>query len=256
MCKKYLPIGVFDSGVGGITVLKACADILPHENFLYYGDTKNSPYGNLADQKITQLTFNAVDRLISKGVKAVVIACNTATAAAINALRSKHDIEIIGIEPAIKPACLMTNGKVLVLLTKAAARQPKFKSLIKQCGLQKVIIYPLCDLARKIEQNIGRFENLKEYIHKILSPYKDCGIKAVVLGCTHYIFVKDIIAKIFPQAVVYDGNAGVARYLKNTLIRNGLLNNQTQKGKIEFFSSDVKYQLIYQNLWSKYTNIF
>ncbi|HHW89378.1 MAG TPA: glutamate racemase [Clostridiales bacterium] len=256
MCKKYLPIGVFDSGVGGITVLKACADILPYENFVYYGDTKNSPYGNLDDQKITRLTFDAVDRLISRSVKAVVIACNTATAAAINALRNKHDIEIIGIEPAIKPACIMTNDKILVMLTKAAARQTKLQSLIKQCGPQKVIICPLSDLARNIEQNIGRFGELEEYINKILSPYKDYDIKAVVLGCTHYIFVKNIIAKVFPQAVLYDGNAGVARYLKNMLINKGLLNDQTQKGNIEFFSSDNKYQSIYQNLWSKYINIF
>ena len=252
MYKKYLPIGVFDSGVGGISVLKSCADVLPKENFLYYGDTKNAPYGNLSDPKITELTFCAVDRLISQGVKAVVIACNTATAAAINALRNKHnDVAIIGIEPAIKPACAMTADKILVLLTQAASRQSKLKLLIEKCGSHKMIICPLSNLAQKIEQNIDNFDNLKGYIQKALSPYQNCDIKAVVLGCTHYIFVKELIAQVFPQAVLFDGNAGVANYLKNLLIKNDLLNDQNQKGTIQFYSSEEKYQNIYQSLWAK-----
>jgi glutamate racemase len=255
--KKYLPIGVFDSGVGGITVLKTCVKILPNENFIYFGDTKNSPYGNLSDQKITELTFCAVDKLISKGVKAVVIACNTATAAAINALRSKHnDLDIIGIEPAIKPACLRTNGRVLVLLTQAAARQDKFKSLIEKCGSEKVIICPLKDLAQKIEQNIEDFNKLRRYIFSIFSGYQNRGIEAVVLGCTHYIFVKDLIAQVFPDAVLYDGNIGLANHLKDLLSKKDLLNDNHQKAAVEFYSSEPKYQLIYQDLWEIYSNIF
>ncbi|HEY8419561.1 MAG TPA: glutamate racemase [Clostridia bacterium] len=257
MHKKYLPIGVFDSGAGGITVLKTCAQVLPNENFLYYGDTKNSPYGNLSDQQITELTFCAVDKLISKGVKAVVIACNTATAAAINALRAKHnDLDIIGIEPAIKPACLKTDGKVLVLLTQAAARQDKFRSLIQRCGLEKIIVCPLKDLAQKIEHNIDDFNKLRPYIFNILRDYQNSDIKAVVLGCTHYIFVRDLIAQVFPNAVLYDGNTGVANRIKDLLSKKDLLNDANQKQIVELYSSDSKYQLIYQNLWQKYSNNF
>ncbi|HEY8443483.1 MAG TPA: glutamate racemase [Clostridia bacterium] len=257
MRRNYLPIGVFDSGAGGITVLKACVQVLPCENFLYYGDTKNSPYGNLSDQKITELTFSAVDKLILMGVKAVVIACNTATAAAIRALREKHsEINIIGIEPAIKPACLYTDGKVLVLLTKAASRQEKFKSLIEKCGPSKIVVCPLTDLAQKIEQNIENLNILKPYILSELSSYQSSEIKAVVLGCTHYIFVKDIIAQAFPGAVLYDGNLGVANHLKDLLAKKDLLNDSGKAGTVDFFSSDTKHQLIYQNLWEKYINNF
>ncbi|HEY8423922.1 MAG TPA: glutamate racemase [Clostridia bacterium] len=252
MRKKYLPIGVFDSGAGGITVLKACVDVLPNENFIYYGDTKNSPYGNLSDQEITELTFYAADKLVSMGVKSVVIACNTATAAAINALRAKHnEIRIIGIEPAIKPACLAVDGKVLVLLTQAASRQAKFRDLVEKYGLEKVIVYPLQDLAQKIEQNIQDFSKLKPYIFDVLKPYQNGDIEAVVLGCTHYIFVKDIIAQVFPDALLFDGNVGLAKNLKNVLSKSDLLNDQNQKGFVEFYSSDPKYQIIYQELWDK-----
>lgn len=249
MCTKNLPIGVFDSGVGGISVLKICTDVLPHENFIYFGDTKNSPYGNLDDQKITEFTSEAVDRLIFRGVKAVVIACNTATAAAINALRNKHSISIIGIEPAIKPACLYTEGKVLVMLTNAASMQPKFISLVEHWGADKILLLPLTDLAKLIESNIDNFSNLRNYIFEILSPYKKTDIKAVVLGCTHYLFVKDIITEFFEGIKIFDGNMGVAQNLKNTLIKNNLLNDNHDFGTIEFFSSDKKFEKAYTNLW-------
>lgn len=250
MCKKNLPIGVFDSGVGGISVLKTCVSILPYENFIYFADTKNSPYGNLDDQTITQLTFEAVDRLIMMGVKSVVIACNTATAAAINALRSKHNIKIIGIEPAIKPACLYTTeGKVLVMLTNAASNQPKFKALVERCGQDKIILLPLKDLAHLIENNIGNFSALKQYIHELLEPYKNLDIKAIVLGCTHYLFVKDIISEFFDGIKIFDGNIGVAQNLKNTLISENIFNDSCKSGYIEFFSSDPKYEQLYKDFW-------
>lgn len=250
MCRKYLPVGVFDSGVGGISVLKTCADILPHEKFIFFGDTKNSPYGNLNDQKITELTFEAVDRLILTGVKAVVIACNTATATAINALRNKHNINIIGIEPAIKPACLYTTeGKILVMLTKAASNQPKLKLLVERCGADKVLLLPLKDLAKLIENNIGNFSNLKNYIFEILFPFNNLDIKAVVLGCTHYLFVKDIIAEFFKDIKIFDGNMGVAQNLKNTLIKSDLINDSLDLGSIKFLSSDQNFETIYKNLW-------
>jgi len=255
VCKRYLPVGVFDSGVGGISVLKTCADVLPYENFIYFGDTKNSPYGNLNEQKITELTFEAVGRLILSGVKAVVVACNTATATAINALRNKHKINIIGIEPAIKPACLYTpEGKILVMLTNAASTQPKFKSLVENCGVDKVSLLPLKDLAKLIENNIGNFSSLKSYIFEILYPYKNTEIKAVVLGCTHYLFVKDIIAEFFNGIRIFDGNMGVAQNLKNTLIRNNLINNSEGLGSIEFFSSEQTYEAVYKKLWQSIIN--
>jgi glutamate racemase len=250
VCKRNLPIGVFDSGVGGISVLKACIDVLPHENFLYFGDTKNSPYGNLCEQKITELTLDAVDKLISKDVKAVVIACNTATAAAISALRSKHKVNIIGIEPAIKPACLYTKvGKVLVMLTNAAANQPKFKSLVDRYGSEKIIILPLENLARLIEQNIDNLSKLKSCIFEILCPLKDMDIKAVVLGCTHYLFVKDIIKEFFNDIIIFDGNMGVAQNLKNILTKNNLINDSFKGGKVKFLSSDKKAQKTYKKFW-------
>lgn len=250
MCKiNDLPIGIFDSGAGGITVLQACKNLLPCENYIYYGDTKNSPYGNLSDDKITELTFAAIDKLINKGVKAVVIACNTATAAAITALRAKHSINIIGIEPAIKPACLYTNEKVLVLLTLAASRQPKFLNLVEKYGKERIIILPLEHLAELIEHNIGDLKVLKGYIEQILYPNKDKGIGALVLGCTHYLFVKDMIEGCFDKVKIFDGNMGVALNLKNTLNKSNLYRTEDCSGKTVFFSSKASSEQQYRRIW-------
>ena len=131
--KRDKPIGVFDSGVGGISVLKEAVKLLPKEDFIYFGDSKNAPYGTKKVEEVIELSFTAVDFLLKHGVKAVVVACNTATSAAIESLRQKYiDIPIIGIEPALKPAVeLNKRGKIIIMATPMTLLENKFQSLMK-----------------------------------------------------------------------------------------------------------------------------
>ncbi|MEA5067560.1 MAG: glutamate racemase, partial [Christensenellaceae bacterium] len=146
------PIGVFDSGVGGVSVLRSLVRVLPGERYLYYGDTRNAPYGDRAEAEIRSLTRAAAERLLGQGVKALVIACNTATSAAAEALRCALDIPVIGMEPALKPAALARGrGKVLVMATAATLRQGKFRALMERYG-RDALVAPCPGLMEFVER--------------------------------------------------------------------------------------------------------
>lgn len=183
------PIAVFDSGVGGVSVLRALVDLMPNENYIYFGDSAHAPYGSKPLEDVRELTEMHVTHLLEAGAKAVVVACNTATSADITILRERYPhIPMIGIEPALKPAVLSkSNPRVLVMGTAMTIRQEKFRKLLNMYEGQAVI-YPLScpGLMEFVERGELSGRALYEFLEKLLTPYKEPVLDCVVLGCTHY----------------------------------------------------------------------
>lgn len=236
------PIAVIDSGIGGITVLRKLYKLMPNENFIYFGDSANAPYGVKTKEEIKNLTVSAAERLMKRGVKAVVIACNTATSAAASYLREKYpDFIFIGLEPAVKPAALSKeNPRVLVLATPLTLKEEKFNKLVYSYkDKAEFISLPAPDLVKYIES--GKLDTPAEisYLEEILEPYRDNKVDAVVLGCTHFPFARKSIIKILGDKVqVFDGGLGAAMHCKHCLEEKGLLNESVDEGTISFENSD------------------
>ena len=216
------PIGVFDSGVGGIGTLAALRRELPDESFLFYGDTANAPYGTKSRDEVMGCINRIMAHLLEKDVKAVVIACNTATAVAAAELRARYDLPIIGIEPALKPASeVRREGSILVLATPMTLRLEKFRALYERYG-EGAIPLPCPGLMELVEREAN--EEARQYLLELFSPYDLTQVDAVVLGCTHYVFLRPILQEILPPTVsVLDGNEGTARQLRRVLTAKGLL---------------------------------
>ena len=239
--KKYMPIGFFDSGVGGLSVLHEAIKLMPNENYIYFGDSKNAPYGVKTLEEVRSLTYEAVEFLIKKGAKAIVIACNTATSAAVRILREKYeDIPILGIEPAVKPAVeLNTNKAIVIMATAMTLQEQKFNILLnKYRGNADIRLMPCSGLAELVETGDLESNNIKEYIKNKFREYNKDDIGVIVLGCTHYPFVKETIREVVGNDFfIIDGGAGTCRELKRRLILSNILNDSTQKGNIEIFNS-------------------
>lgn len=221
---KLLPIGFFDSGIGGISVLKEARKYLPNESFLYYGDNANAPYGTKSIDMIRQLTKKAAFLLVQKGIKILVIACNTATSASINDLRNELTIPVIGMEPALKPAIhYRDHGKIIVMATPATLQQEKFKYLMNRYGeLNNVIPLPCPGLVEIIEKGITNGNQIDQYLEDIMKPWK-ADTDVVVLGCTHYVFIKESICSFFQNKIkVVDGNHGTVMQLMRILNNSDL----------------------------------
>lgn len=235
-------IGVFDSGVGGISILKECSSMLPNEDFLYFGDSANNPYGDRTPEEVLDLSMNSMEHMIQLGVKALVIACNTATSIAGKELRKKYETEafpVIGVEPAVKPAALDPAGsRILVMATANTLSQKKYFELIQNWGSdQEIIPLPCVGLAPRIERGNLEGEDLMELLHSLLDPYVG-KVDSIVLGCTHYPFIKKQIRAIMGQDIpLFDGGAGTARELKRRLANGDLLSESSQPGDIVFTSS-------------------
>ncbi len=228
-------IGVFDSGVGGISVLQDMVRLLPEEHFIYYGDNKNAPYGTRSEEEIRTLAVASADVLLSYKIKALVIACNTATSAAAAVLREKLIIPVVGMEPALKPAALSRHGgEILVLATPATLRQQKFRLLSEKYG-DHALIHPCPGLMDLVEKGDMHAETLKSYIGGILDEYKDRQLDGIVLGCTHYVFLKPLFRELAPQIPLFDGNDGTARRLKYLLEQENMLSDCG--GGVEFITS-------------------
>ena len=257
MDKKDLPIGFLDSGVGGLSVMREAIKIMPNENYIYFGDSKNAPYGVKPTKEIRDLTFNVVDFLIEKGIKGLVVACNTATSAAVSELRRVYpDIPLVGIEPAIKPAVeLNRSGKILIMATPMTIKQEKFNLLLnKYKEKAEIVPIPCAGLMEFIEDGILSGEELEEYLEEKLSIYDKSEISSIVLGCTHYPFVKDVIAKIVgSNVIIMDGGEGTAREIKRRLREKNLLTDRIKKGNVDIYNSldekkviDLSWKLIQQ----------
>jgi glutamate racemase len=219
-------IGVFDSGVGGISILKQINTLLPHENLLYVADSQYTPYGNKSPAEITERCFLIADFLIEQGVKALVVACNTATAAAITKMRARYDLPIIGMEPAVKPAVLASkNGVIGVLATVGTLKSAQFAALLDNYGHDVTVLSQGCEgLVECIERGELEEEATRTLINTYLHPLLEGGVDTIVLGCTHYHFVRSLIEHLADKKItIIDTGAAVAMQLKEKLIEKNLL---------------------------------
>lgn len=255
MVSKDLPIGFFDSGVGGISVLKEAVKIMPEENYIYYGDSINAPYGTKDTETIKELTFKGIEFLYNKKVKAIVVACNTATSAAIKDLRGKYkDVPIIGIEPAVKPAVKFNRGgHIIIMATPATLSQSKYFNLIKEYKAEdKVLSLPCEGLAELIEDGNISGDVIKSYLILKLKGIDVDSVETIVLGCTHYPFIKEEINKIFgPEVPIIDGSCGTVHRLSSKLAEYNLFTGNKDKGTVEIFNSkgETMVQLSYKLLY-------
>lgn len=238
---KNSPIGVFDSGLGGLSVLREMVKLMPGEDFIYFGDSKNAPYGVRNDEEVKELTIKNVSSLLDMGAKAICVACNTATSAAVADLRIIYPkVPLVGIEPALKPAVESKNHpKILVMATPMTIRKEKFHRLLSRFeGQAEIIGLPCPGLMEFIEHGILSGNKLENFLKQLLWDYIDADLDGVVLGCTHYPFVKDEIQKILGGNVpMFDGSFGTARELKRRIEVAGLSSTK-EKGFVKMLNSD------------------
>lgn len=246
--QKNAPIGVMDSGMGGISVLREIVAIMPQESFIFYGDSANAPYGSRSTEEIFQLTSHVVERLIERQVKAVVIACNTASSAAGRSLREEYpQLPIIAIEPALKPAVInCPGGRVVVLATEATLREQKFAGLMEAWkDKAEIIKLPLPGLPEFVERGELDSPALREFLQGFFATLGDKPVDGVVLGCTHYPFVRKVIKELLgPQVRVFDGAAGTARQLRRRLYSRNLLTDHVGQGEIEWVNSSADPRML------------
>lgn len=244
------PIGIFDSGMGGVSLLRDALELLPKENFIFYGDNKNAPYGDRTPEEILNLTSGAADFLLHRGVKALVLACNTATSAAINILRQKLAVPVVSIEPAIKPACERPGeGKVFMLATVATTRQPRYQALKNRMpDPERVIDVGISGIVGRVEKGIFGIGEFDDILDSYLVPYHGMTADGVVLGCTHYVFPAEAIRDYFKrhfegECRLFDGNRATVRQLNRILRANGLVSGEGE-GKVEFLTSGDREELL------------
>lgn len=246
--EKRQPIGVFDSGLGGISVLRALRALLPHENYLYFGDSAHAPYGVKSEDEIRALSFRVTEHLVAQGVKAVVIACNTITSAAAAALREKYDdLIIVGTEPAVKPAiAFRPQGKVLVMATTATLQGQRFHALVQRWqGEATVIPCPCPGLMEFVERGDTASPALRAYLTEKIESVKGWDADCVVLGCTHYPFVQSMIQSLMGAKVrIFDGAPGIARQVERRLAGAHLLNDEEGPGEILWQNSSSDARLL------------
>ena len=233
---KNEAIGIFDSGIGGITVLKEILKILPNENYIYYSDSRNNQYGDKSDRKINELCENIVKLFIKQKCKTIVIACNTASAKSAKYLRDRYqDIPFIAIEPAYKMVYDYAYSEpTLVMATKGTIESEKFNLLYHTYDNHKTILLPCVGLADIIEE--GNKDKIKAYLKEQLEPYRG-KVKNVVLGCTHYPLIHDDIQEVLGQVTFFNGAPYLAKHLKEILEEKDLANNMEKKGIIQFIDS-------------------
>ena len=243
--QKESPIAVFDSGVGGISVLRELIRLMPDEHFIYFGDSKNAPYGTKKKEEVRELTINCAQKLFAQGAKGLVVACNTATSAAVRVLRETYPyIPIVGIEPALKPAALcMEHPRVLVMATPMTIHEEKFHVLMdKYKEKAQIIPLPCPGLMDFIERGDLDGEDLYRYLEDLLYSYRGNRIDAAVLGCTHYPFARKQIQQVLGDRVkIFDGGEGTAREMRRRLKESGLLLDIS--GKIP----DARQQVCFEN---------
>lgn len=227
-CTDY--IGVFDSGLGGLSVLRHLRRQLPGERFWYFGDSANAPYGIRTHEEIEALTLTAAEHLMAQGLKALVIACNTATAAAIATLRQRYpDLIIIGIEPALKPAAdRFPGGTIGVMATPVTLREAKFAALMHRYGEHCTILpLPAPHLVELVETGKANSPESEAMLRQLLEPVAD-RLDALVLGCTHYPFAEATLRKILGDRIlIIDGGSGTAAQTRRRLNEADLLENGT-----------------------------
>ncbi len=246
------PVGMFDSGLGGVTVWKRVTELLPSESVVYYGDNLNCPYGSRSEEEILELTCKGVEFLLEKGCKSVVVACNTATAAAIDKLRSIYDIEFIGMEPAVKPASVNSvTSAVGVLATRGTLNGRLFNETSRRFASGIELVVQIGEgLVELVETGESNSEEARRLLKKYIEPMMEKSVDHIVLGCTHYPFYTEQIERMTGNRIkVLDPAPAVAKQLKRKLEERELLNSDNTKPFHAFYFTgaiDVAEKLLKQ----------
>lgn len=240
------PIGIFDSGIGGVTILKEIVALLPCENVIYIADDKNCPYGIKTKEEIINLSIKNTEALINLGAKAIVVACNTATMAAVSTLREKFDIPFIAIEPAIKPASSATkSGVVGILATKSSIESEQLKALCKKYAKDKVIVTQAgVGLVQFVEDDKQNSHEAYQLLESYIQPMIEKKIDHLVLGCTHYPFFHKSLNKIVGGTgiVIINPAKSIAQQLERVMKEEKIMNESNQKGELIFYSTTTENQ--------------
>lgn len=231
-------IGVMDSGVGGLSVLNHIHALLPNETLFYAADSLHAPYGNKSVDEIRARCDAVADFLLEKNIKALVVACNTATAAAIESLRAKHDLPIIGMEPAVKPAAAATkNGVVGILATSGTLKSAQFAALLEHYGRDIQVVTQACiGLVECVERGELNADSTFALVKKYCQPLLEAGADTIVLGCTHYPFIKPLIERVLAEnslmgkVSLIDTGEAVAKQLERRLIEQDLVRMNQHEG--------------------------
>jgi glutamate racemase len=236
------PVGVFDSGVGGLSVLRAIRAELPGEHLIYVGDAGAGPYGDRSAEFVAERARVLTEFLVGQGVKAVVVACNTATSVAVTALRARFDVPIVAIEPAVKPAASRTRSRVVgVLATTATLESPNMGKLLANYGTDvEFLIQPCPGLADQVEKGQLDSDTTRSMVQRYVRPLVAKGADLLVLGCTHYPFVSALIKEVAgPGVDVIDPATAVARELRRRLETRKLLRDEAAVGAERFWTTGV-----------------
>lgn len=227
---------MFDSGIGGLTTLETMLGVMPQEDFVYLADFAYAPYGTKTRDEIVARVDACADRLLQEKAKAIVVACNTATAAGVEHLRARCGVPVVGAEPALRPACTHPNVKsVLVMLTPAAAAQDKFRTLIGQFPDKQICLLTVPTLASDVERHLLDGDRLRDLTFSVLKDAPACD--AVVLGCTHYVHLRPYVEQFYGGNLpVFDGNEGIAKRVQ-TLLQRADLVNDGGCGRVRFLTS-------------------
>ncbi len=241
-------IGILDSGIGGVSVLREIIKEIPNGEYYYLSDSKNNPYGEKSKEEIQKIVFQNVEHLLKQECKLIVLACNTATAVAIDALRKQYpSVTFIGTEPAIKMAHdHPVKGTTLLLATKLTLECERIQNLISTYPVENLVTYPCVGLADRIENQ--RLSELDAYFQEHFTPYQDSQI--VVLGCTHYPLIKEQFQKFFSHATIIDGSKGIAKETKRQAERMQL-SFEVCRILLEDTSNDPEKLSIFRTLLEK-----
>lgn len=242
------PIGVYDSGFGGLSVWRELHRALPRESLIYLGDGKNCPYGTKSEEQIRELAERAVGDLVERGCKMVVVACNTATAAAIEYLRDRFShLPIVGLEPAVKPACAMTRSKVVgVIATERSLVGRKFLSTLERYGEGVEVLKVVGEgFVEAVEADAEQEPRTEELVRRVVEPIIERGADVIVLGCTHYPFLGDVIRRVVGdrEVAVIDSGEAVEKRVESLLDKFSLRCAEDNVPRLEFLSyADEEYR--------------
>ncbi|HEC73738.1 MAG TPA: glutamate racemase [Methylophaga aminisulfidivorans] len=254
------PIGIFDSGIGGLAIAKQVRALMPNEDILYVADSFHAPYGEKSEEYIIKRSFAVTDFLLSKNVKAIIVACNTATLASIKRLRAHYDVPFIGVEPGVKPAALNTKTNVIgVLATSKTVTSEGFSSLAHHVADDIRVEVQACpDLVMLVEQLKLSKQECTAAIEKYVRPLLEKGADTLILGCTHFSHLKLLIEKhVGPDIMVISTESAVAKEVKRRLEVNNMINPAIKPGKTHLFSNAAmsKFNLQVKQLWGNTDDI-
>lgn len=252
----HRPVGVFDSGLGGISVLREIHRLLPHEHLSYVADSGYAPYGDKSSEFIQERSLAVSRFLQDQGAKAIVVACNTATAHAVELLRAELTIPVVAIEPAVKPAVRLTqSGVIAVLATQRTTQSTRLKRLIEtHAGSVQVLVQACPGLVEHVEQGDFGSVELRGLLQRYLQPLLVQGADVLVLGCTHYPFLTQTLMELTEQRVqILEPSSAVAQQLQRILQQNQQAAHSSQVGQVQFYSSkdSVQHHTSMELLWQQ-----